>query len=280
MGIIPDDIDFSIRIGYCMLRKCTPTWKIEKAQIRFHDLTLLVEGEAEYIINNIRYKASAGDLIYVPKGATREAVTSPGKLMKCYCINFYLHDFKGNDEVLPFPTISRIGLKPDIISLYEDAFREWICQLPSYRLKVHGIFLLILRRYYGLIIFKNDLSTIDSRIQSVIRHMTDHYDESLLIKDLADQLNISPVYLGTLFKKAMGMSFHQYLMEIRLNSAENILLGGGHTIKEAALLSGFNDAFHLSKEFKKSRGIPPSKLFRPILAKSKTGNSYTVAGDF
>ena len=263
-----------------MLRKCTPIWKIEKTQIHFHDLTLLVEGEAEYIINGVRYKTSPGDLIYTPKGATREAVTFPQKLMQCYCINFHLHDFKGNDEFLPFPTVSHIGLKSDILSLYEDAFREWICHLPGYRLKVHGIFLLILRRYYGLRIFKNDLSTVDSRIQQVLRHLIDHYDESLLIKNLADQLNMSPVYLGTLFKQAVGMSFHQYLMEIRLNSAENILLGGGHTIKEAALLSGFNDAFHFSKEFKKSRGVPPSELLRPIRAKGKTGNSYVSARDF
>lgn len=263
MDIFYDAIDFSMQIFHCVLRKCTPSWSIEKAQIRFHDLTLLIEGEVEYIIDGVSYKASAGDLIYVPIGSVREAFTSPQNLMKCYCFNFRLWDLKGNNIFLPFSTISHVGMQPDILSLYKQASQEWDYHFPGYKSKVQGLFYLIINRFYGHLILKKNLSLIDERIQEVIRYLNDHFSERIQIKDVAAHLNMSPVYLGTLFKQTIGMSFHRYLLDIRLSSAENILLGGKCIVKEVALLCGFYDAYHLSKEYKKSRGVPPSSLLRP-----------------
>jgi len=71
------------------------------------------------------------------------------------------------------------------------------------------------------------------------------------------------VYYGNLFKKALGMTFKQYLISLRLNHAENMLRSGEANVGDAALQSGFSDIYYFSKLFKEKKGIPPSKLLPP-----------------
>lgn len=252
--------NFFIDVGYLVLRKCTPAWKVVKAQTDFVDLTYVIEGKAEYIIDGVYYHPGAGDLVCIPKGSMREAFPIPDALMKCFSINFQIVDLAGNDISLPFPPVFPVGIRPDIIALYEDLNNEWLCRAPAYRVKVRGMIMLILHRYLELILFKKDPENLDGRIKRVTRYLVDHYDEPLRLNEFAHQYNVTPAHFGCVFKKTMGMSFHQYLLDIRLNNAENMLRTGDHSVGEVASLCGFQDIAYFSKEFKKSRGISPVKL--------------------
>ena len=254
--------DFVAEIGYYVLRKCSPTWRIERSCIDFVDLTFVIEGEAEYVINNTPYHVCAGDMLCVPKGSIREASNGPENLMKCFSANFQLRDLDGRHRSLPLPMLFHIGLQPDIIALCQDLNVEWLRHIPGYRLKVRGIFLLILQRVLELTLFDSKLTYIDGRISKVARYIGDHFSEELKIGDFASQFNLNAAYFGTLFKNSMGMSFHQYLIKTRINNAEDMLRSGNYTVGEAAALCGFQDVFYFSRLYKKSRGYPPSSLLK------------------
>ena len=99
--------------------------------------------------------------------------------------------------------------------------------------------------------------------------MSMHYSEPLTIDLMARQFHLHPVYYGSLFREAMGMTFKQYLISLRLNYAENMLKSGEYSVSEVALQCGFSDIFYFSKLFKEKKGIPPSGMFPPERRKKK-----------
>ena len=251
-----------MEVEYLNYRRCTPSWEILKSTISFTDVTYITKGSANYTINGTTYTVSAGDLLCSPKGSVRCATVVPDDLMECYCINGHVQNLNGQEAKLPFPIVSRIGMHPDIISLHRDLNAEWLLRDPGYILKVRAICLMVLQRYFQLIVYKNDTSTLDKRIKRVLRYIIDHYYEPLTVQTMADLVGLSPVYFGNFFQHETGMSFRQYLTSIRLNHAEDMLNSGEYNVNEVSDACGFSDIFYFSKVFKESRGVPPSQVIR------------------
>lgn len=110
--------------------------------------------------------------------------------------------------------------------------------------EVRSILLLILHRYFELIVFKTSSAGFDDHIQKSIRYITKNYSQPITIHDLAQFTGLNHMYLGKLFKQSTGMTFRQYLMTVRLNNAENMLRSGEYNVNETAPRCGFSDVFY------------------------------------
>ena len=250
-----------VTVDYYNHRICTPDWDLPESITDFYDITYVVGGTAEYTLNGQKYVVSAGDLLYTPPATVRSAVLIAGtQPMECYSINGLILDMSGTKVTLPLPTLYKIGLHNDIISIYRDLKFAWLLRNPGYVLEARALYLLILQRYFQIIIFKSDFSTIDARIRQALSYMAEHYSEPLTVQNLAELVGLSHMYFGSLFKDETGMSFRQYLTAIRINHAEDMLRIGVYNINEIANACGFSDIFYFSKVFKESRGVAPSKL--------------------
>ena len=222
----------------------------------------VVKGSATYMIAGQPLHVRQGDLLCIPMGTHLYAFTYPEDLMECFSICFQLRDESGQAMTLPMPLKNHIGIQPDIISLYGALNNAWLCRNPGYKLKSRAIFMLIMSRYYELLLYEDHPAVMDVRVAAAIRFITDHYSEDLNISDLAELSRLNPNYFGILFKKSTGMSFRQFLTAIRLNHAENMLKIGENSIAEIAERCGFSDAYYFSRVYKRNRGIPPSKEMR------------------
>lgn len=88
----------------------------------------------------------------------------------------------------------------------------------------------------------------DYALDQIIRGLPFHYD-----------------YLRKLFKKEVGMSPLEYMTDLRMKNAEQLLTtmwSSGCTIAEIAQLCGFEDALYFSRVFKKYYGYAPSKFIK------------------
>jgi AraC-like DNA-binding protein len=205
------------------------------------------------------YDVEEGDLLCIPKGSQRHAVTDKQNPMSCYAVNFKLYNQDGQEVSLPFPILSRVGIREDLLSLYQEQTIDWLQKVPGYKVKVQGIFLIILYRYLSLIYYKNSFETIDPRIRKVIHFIAENYSRPIEVVDLADMVGLNPVYFGSLFKKSTGFSVKEYINRIRINNAENLLSSGEFLVNDVAYKCGFEDIFYFSKVFKSIKGYSPSK---------------------
>ena len=258
------------QMKYFICRHCSPSWVMNESVIDFIDLTYLFEGRATYTINGIAYEAEKGDLICAPRGSVRYAEIDPNNPMSCYASNIWLVNIQGSPMDLPFPVHSKLGICDDIMSMYHELNREWINKKSGYSLKVCSLLMGILHRYFSLLYYKNNGSSYDPRIQTVIKYMYNNIEASISVDDLAGLVGLNASYFGTLFSKTTGFSVKEYINRIKIDNAENLISSGEFSVSEAARRSGFNDMFYFSKIFKKIRGYSPSKVVLNMFVNKST----------
>jgi AraC family transcriptional regulator len=91
-----------------------------------------------------------------------------------------------------------------------------------------------------------------------------NYARELPLSDLAEAVRVSPFHLARLFKRSLGVSPHQYLIQVRVNSARWLLWAGSgeRSLADVAAAVGFADQSHLTRHFKRLTGVTP-RQFRP-----------------
>lgn len=94
-------------------------------------------------------------------------------------------------------------------------------------------------------------------------HQNIHCPEKLRIKFLAEQFHLSATYIGEYFKKLTGKSLHCYITQYKMNIVEQRLTYSEYSVGQIAHELGFSDESHLSRQFKKHKGITPAQ-FRKI----------------
>ena len=82
------------------------------------------------------------------------------------------------------------------------------------------------------------------------------------ISDIAKALKYDPKYLSALFKDKVGITFTEYLRDVRCRHAAFLFDEGINSVKSVAILSGFSDALYFSKIFKRETGISPTDYIK------------------
>jgi transcriptional regulator GlxA family with amidase domain len=104
---------------------------------------------------------------------------------------------------------------------------------------------------------------MDVRVTAVIQFMNGSLGEPLSIQTLSKHVNLSPSRLRQLFNAEVGLSPMQYLRDLRMRQAQQLLANSFLTIKEVTFRCGFGDVSHFAQDFKKQVGLTPSE-FREV----------------
>lgn len=99
----------------------------------------------------------------------------------------------------------------------------------------------------------------DQYIAQAIRFLKNSYTEEITIEDMARNLGLNRKYMTDLFKEAVGMPPQQYLGQLRINKACELLAETSLSVKEIAYSVGYRNQLHFSKMFRQSYGISPSE---------------------
>lgn len=101
--------------------------------------------------------------------------------------------------------------------------------------------------------------TKDQNLQKCIEYISNYFHEDLSIKKVANKVHLSHTYFSRLFKKELGVSFVEYVTNIRIKRAKWLLANTNDTIEAIAAQVGFNTPNYFSSIFKKHAGMSPSE---------------------
>ena len=97
-------------------------------------------------------------------------------------------------------------------------------------------------------------------ISVVTKYIDDNFtDNELNLQNVSDELGYNSKYISRVFKDNMGLTFSNYLTNIRIQNAVFLIDQGVTAIKNVALLSGYKDPFYFSNVFKTVMGISPKQ---------------------
>jgi len=94
-------------------------------------------------------------------------------------------------------------------------------------------------------------------VTQAMRYMNEHFAEPLTMEQLALLLDTSQRHLSRLFKMQTGNSTIDFLIQIRMNKAKELLLNTDMSLQEIAEGIGYPDRYYFAKMFKRHTGIPP-----------------------
>ncbi len=96
-----------------------------------------------------------------------------------------------------------------------------------------------------------------NRLRSMIAYINHHYPEKIALADIAKAASVSEREATRCFKKNIGQSPMEYLIQYRLNQSKKLLLETGMTITHICQQCGFSDSAYFGKVFRKSCGMTP-----------------------
>ncbi len=96
------------------------------------------------------------------------------------------------------------------------------------------------------------------KVRKMIAYAHKAYRGNASLSHIAQQLNVTPVYAGQLFKKEVGKTFAAYVKEYRIKHALELLSTGKYKIYEISNMVGYQSVYYFSKAFKNVTGKKPS----------------------
>jgi len=106
---------------------------------------------------------------------------------------------------------------------------------------------------------RNLPATGSSELNAIIQHLNRNLVQKSNLAQLAQQFNISPNYICSLFSKHLGTTYSAYLTKIRMEQAARLLAGSDAPVKEVALKSGYEDYFYFCRVFREYHGTTPTQ---------------------
>ena len=95
-------------------------------------------------------------------------------------------------------------------------------------------------------------------IQYVLSFIQKNYGNKISVAQIAQNLDLSPVYLNSIFKKELGKSIQEHLISVRIEKAKKLLLEQTQTIGAVAKKVGYKNLRSFELAFQKRVGLSPT----------------------
>lgn len=214
-----------------------------------HIIGLTVQGSGKLCIGSQEHPLATGTLFFVPRYA-EFSIAPSADLHYCY-ISF--HGRRGDEflERLDIHQDNCVFPQQDVLVPF---WQECLAQAEEGNIDLLCEAVLL----YSLAHMQPAKATKDDVISQIVTLTQEQFTyPGLSLAGVAAEIGYDPKYLSALFKKKKGISYTQYLRDMRLRHAVFLMEEGIVSVKNIALLSGFQDPLYFSKVFTEAEGISP-----------------------
>lgn len=129
--------------------------------------------------------------------------------------------------------------------------------------QVYDLIVILLRGYIKKIYNENELQSklfLLQRFKNVINYMESCFTEKIDLEKLSKMAGFSKGHFCRLFKQITGLSAIDYINNLRINKASDLLKNSDLNITEIAVSCGFSDSNYFSRIFKNNKKISPMQM--------------------
>jgi YesN/AraC family two-component response regulator/DNA-binding Xre family transcriptional regulator len=116
----------------------------------------------------------------------------------------------------------------------------------------------------------SEIDSMEGKMKQAKVFIERNYNKAVSLKDVADELFLSPKYFSRVFKEKTGKTFNEYKIEFRIEMARKMLRETNATISQIAYKVGYHNPESFIKIFKKVTSEVPSE-YREKMKKEKRG---------
>lgn len=89
------------------------------------------------------------------------------------------------------------------------------------------------------------------------QYVKDHIEQKISLQEVAKELYFTSAHFSASFKKETGQNFIDYVNQVKLEKAKELLRNSDYLVKEIAILVGYDDYTYFCKIFRKYEGHTP-----------------------
>ena len=245
--------------------ECRSDYVIDRASFPWPALEIVIRGEGWVTIGGRRHRLRPGTLVcYGPRVAYRMTTDPRHPLLK------YFVDFTGtlakrmmSGHPLAAGRVLQLAHPQEWQGIVDRIIAEGN-RKAGFSREIANAYLRILLQKLHDTRRENAMQGGSRALESYLKakaHLDEDFRRLPSAEAAAAQLAITPETLSRLFHRFSNTTPYQYLLQLKINFAVDLLLGTHLLVKEVGERCGFDDAFQFSRSFKRTRGISP-ELFR------------------
>jgi AraC-like DNA-binding protein len=123
------------------------------------------------------------------------------------------------------------------------------------------VYRVLQREQYARLLALAAAESASNPVSAVLEYMRAHLSEPLTVADLADLVSLSPSAFAHLFRDITGRSPYQFLKEMRLDRARELLVDGNFTVARISKEVGYASVSHFISEFRGRFGVTPRAYY-------------------
>ena len=214
-------------------------------------------GSCEITLDGNTFILRSGDICFLCPGTPY--ITKP--LCPNQVANFY---FTVNDQdaactFTDYPLLNRpfVASCQEATKLLEQIIEESIFTKPLHQKQED---LLLTMSINAIIRSQTQIQnalTPSAKMQKICLYVDNHLTEALTVASLANAFSYHPTYLNTLFRRYLGKSAHDYIIQQKLKGVSHMLCTTDLSVAEIAQLYNFSDSSHLARVYRKWTGKSP-----------------------
>lgn len=235
-----------------------------------YEMLFILEGQAQLQVGARRWVAQGGDLIFLsPFEEHATALIQP--------------PYRRYYALIPPDEMQAMGLEPALLSVFRMHGGDfpYALQTGKWRARFEGYFALLqeaaarpaaeqavrLRALMALVLtdaqalaprlFAPAFANTPLPMQQILDTLEQDFSAPFSLAELARRFHVSPGCLSSHFRRSVGMSPMQYVMNTRLTRAKALLLKTPLSVGEIALRCGFQDGSNFSRRFRQQFGLSP-----------------------
>src|SRR5882757_9394870 len=119
------------------------------------------------------------------------------------------------------------------------------------------VYRVLQREQYARLLALAEAESASNPVSAVLEYVRDHLSEPLTVADMADLVSLSPSAFAHLFRDVTGRSPYQFLKEMRLDQARELLVDGNLAVARVSKEVGYASVSHFITEFRGRFGVTP-----------------------
>lgn len=248
-------------------------WRNHMHTHSYFEVCYAYQGQGCFHIEGVDYPVEAGQFFVAHPGKPHEIISSHDNPLGIYFWSYTLvpDSFtrpspRGVDALLDafINSTEYVGVpSANVLALLQMLTEEIVTKEPGYVKAVEGLIGKLILDTARSVIPTPALAEVaenlgqthsKSLVQQLTRFLADNYDRPLNLEIIARQVNLSERQISRLFKSQTGLTIMDYLNNLRLEAASQLLMQRKLSIKEIAEATGFKDVRYFMTLFRKFSG--------------------------
>ena len=239
--------------------KTFPTYYAERANLNSFLVLLTLSGEGMLDYQEHLFSLTPGKLFWIDC-TVHHRYSNTGSEWEFLWLHFYGMQAKEFHtlymEQNSSPVINLVGQMSDIENILQKIVNITSQMNLETDIEASALIQLLLSKIV-LACMQNVKAEIPEYLSPILQYLDQSYAQSISLDDLSIRFGISKYHLSREFKRVMGCTLWDYLLQKRISYSKELLRDTNKPVYEIASLCGFNQSPYFIKTFRKYEGISP-----------------------